>query len=186
MLDLARKGLDQVISMINAVLDVSKIEAGELRPIRRECNLVSVVRDAASILEPLLGQRNVELECSSESIPALIDRDMISRVIQNLLGNAIKFTEPTGRVQLQIRRNGGGTRVSVVDNGLGIPAEYHQRIFQKFGQVESGRDRVGTGIGLTFCRLAIEAHGGTLGVISEPGKGSSFWFELPDEALVAL
>ncbi len=179
MLGLAQGALDQVISMINSVLDVSKIEAGELKLRRTDCDLAAVVHEAAALLDPLRGRRKVEIECIPETLPASIDRDLISRVVQNLLGNALKFTEDDGLVKVRVERKETTIRVSVADNGMGIPSEFHQRIFQKFGQIKTGKPRVGTGLGLTFCRLAVEAHGGAIGVTSEPGKGSIFWFEMP-------
>jgi signal transduction histidine kinase len=175
----ANKALGDVISMINAVLDVTKIEAGELRPNLTTCDLVAIVREAAAKLELLRGDRSVDLECPIESLPIRIDRDLISRVVQNLVGNALKFTGKTGSIRLRIEPLPQRVRVSVIDDGPGIPQEHHTRIFEKFGQVDSDRPRVGTGLGLTFCRLAVQAHSGSIGVESEPGKGSVFWFELP-------
>jgi signal transduction histidine kinase len=100
-------------------------------------------------------------------------------VVQNLVGNAFKFTQNSGSVRLRIERLAQRVRVSVMDNGPGIEPEHHQRIFEKFGQADSNAPRAGTGLGLTFCRLAVQAHAGSIGVESEPGKGSVFWFELP-------
>jgi signal transduction histidine kinase len=107
------------------------------------------------------------------------DFEIIRRVIENLVGNAIKFTPATGEVRISISTENGTTRVSVADNGPGIPAEYHEKIFQKFGQAQSQNKNFGIGLGLTFCKLAVEAHGGCLGVQSEIGQGSTFWFTLP-------
>jgi two-component system, sensor histidine kinase and response regulator len=180
-LRLARAGLDQVIALINSVLDLGKIEAGELRPHRSVCDLLALARDSATILDLLRGARKITVECASETLPACLDRDLIGRVIQNFLGNALKFTEEDGTIVIRVERVDGRVRLSVIDDGPGIPAEFHERIFEKYCQVESGRPRIGTGIGLTFCRLAVQAHGGTIGVISELGKGSTFWLELPDE-----
>ena len=176
---LAQSALDNVIAMINSVLDVSKIEAGELQLERTPCDLVALAREAAAMLELRRGERTVKVESDAEHMPAFIDRDLIVRVLQNLLGNALKFTEATGTVALRLERNPTAYRVSVIDNGVGIPEEFHQRIFQKFGQVKSDRPTIGTGLGLTFCRLAVRAHDGEIGVESAPGTGSRFWFELP-------
>lgn len=180
MYGLARIALDDVIAMINSVLDVSKIEAGELQLVRTHCDLVVLGREAAAILELRRGARTVRVETDHESIPAFIDPDLIARVLQNLLGNALKFTDTTGTVTLRLERTPTTCRVSVTDDGVGIPPEFHQRIFQKFGQVKSDGPTVGSGLGLTFCRLVIKAHDGEIGVESEPGKGSTFWFELPN------
>ncbi len=178
MLEMAQGALDQMLGMINSLLDVSKIEAGELRPNRSQCDLVSLAKRATEVLAGMRGQRRVTLDPASESLPMSIDSELISRVLQNLLGNALKFTPLDGEVKIRIAREDCKVRVSVSDNGPGIPPEYHQRIFEKFGQVKTDRSH-GTGLGLTFCRLAVEAHGGSIGVDSEVGQGSTFWFDLP-------
>ena len=186
LLGVAQSALDQVIAMVSSVLDLSKIEAGELRPQRKDCDLLALVYQTAATLEPLRGSRTILFECDAEAIPAFLDRDLIARVIQNFLGNALKFTGDKGTIRLRVERLPAGAKVSVIDDGPGIPAEFHERIFEKYGQVKTGRPMLGTGLGLTFCRLAVEAHGGTIGVASEPGRGSTFWFELPDAATVEL
>ena len=166
--------------MINSLLDVSKFESGELQLHRSTCDLVALAREAVDLLAGMRGSRKVVVESEVESLPAAIDRDLISRVLQNLIGNALKFAPSDGQVIVRLARRDGRILVSVVDNGPGIAPEYHQRIFEKFGQVKDATKRVGTGLGLTFCRLAVEAHCGKIGVTSEIGKGSTFWFELPE------
>jgi signal transduction histidine kinase len=180
MIELSRESLNQTLAMINSLLDVSKIEAGELRPNRRKCDLVLLAREADNLLAGMRGERKVFIEPESESIPAFVDPDLISRVLQNLIGNALKFTGSDGEIRIRLGHEHGFAHVSVQDNGPGVAPEYHQRIFEKFGQVKDTTQRVGTGLGLTFCRLAVEAHGGSIGVTSELGKGSTFWFELPE------
>jgi signal transduction histidine kinase len=108
------------------------------------------------------------------------DADLIRRVLINLLGNALKFTPKGGAVTVTVSPSDGWARVEVHDTGIGIPEEYHERIFDKFGQVGGSHQREhSSGLGLTFCRLAVVAHGGTIGVRSRPGAGSTFWFVLP-------
>lgn len=169
----------QIIEMINSLLDISKIEAGQLTPRRTPADLVALAREAVTLLSGLHGQRTVTVESFEEPLPMSIDCDLIQRVFQNLIANALKFTAPTGSIRVRITPSPGAVRVRVTDDGAGIAAQYHQRIFEKFGQVQTGQSRSGTGLGLTFCKLAIEIHGGRIGVESEVGNGSTFWFELP-------
>jgi signal transduction histidine kinase len=100
-------------------------------------------------------------------------------VLQNLLSNALKFTPDSGNVRIVVTPFESEIRIAVTDTGRGIAPQYHQHIFEKFGQVEDRKNHLGTGLGLTFCKLAVEAHGGRIGVESEVGKGSTFWFALP-------
>ena len=131
-----------------------------------------------SLSSLLNATRRLEMPVS-EPIPVVCDANIVSRVIGNLLSNAFKFTPEGGEVRVRIARTGDAVRFSVSDTGPGIPVEFHRKIFDKFGQVTGGKERNGVGLGLTFCKLAVEAHGGCIGLESEPGKGSTFWFILP-------
>jgi signal transduction histidine kinase len=112
-----------------------------------------------------------------------VDEEKIGRVLTNLVDNAIKFTPPDGQVTIMAEPAPGEVgriRCGVHDSGTGIPAEYHERIFERFTQGPGkGNRRRGTGLGLTFCRLMVEAHGGRIWVESESGQGSTFYFTLP-------
>jgi signal transduction histidine kinase len=116
------------------------------------------------------------------AISSHCDPALILRVIGNLLGNALKFTPETGAITITVTRIDGRPLVEVSDTGPGIPADFLVRIFDKFVQGKEGRrdKRYSTGLGLAFCKLAVEAHGGAIGVSSEVGVGSRFWFELPE------
>jgi signal transduction histidine kinase len=114
--------------------------------------------------------------------PVLVscDADVIRRVLENLINNALKFTKSDGAIWVEVESEEAGVTLSVRDDGPGIPPDQHARIFEKFGQTQSGaQQRHSTGLGLAFCRLAVEAHRGKIGVQSELGKGSRFWFTLP-------
>ena len=100
-------------------------------------------------------------------------------MLENFLGNACKFTPDSSEVRVSVTRPGELARVSVTDSGPGIPPRYHERIFEKFAQVDQDTKRFGAGLGLTFCKLAVEAHGGKIGLESDSGNGSTFWFSLP-------
>jgi signal transduction histidine kinase len=112
---------------------------------------------------------------------AICDPDVIERVVMNLLDNAFKYTPFEGKVTVRIERQSADVRVEISDNGPGIPAELQDRIFQKFGflNVPTHTHRQSTGLGLAFCRLAIEAHRGKIGFASQAGAGTTFWFALP-------
>lgn len=170
-----------LMEMISSLLDVSKMEHGEMPLDLSVFNIAEVAREVADKLEPLRESRALIFEFSEEPLLVRADRHLIARVIQNLLSNALKFTPVDGRILVAGEKSDGYIRVSVTDNGPGIPKEYHEKIFEKFGQVEAraNRQKYSTGLGLTFCKLAVEAHGGQIGVDSEPGKGSTFWFTLP-------
>lgn len=178
---MATGATDTLVEMVSSLLDVSRMESGEMKLNLAECDLVSVARDVLGKMESLRGGRTLSLVTKGESVLLTCDSDLISRILQNLLGNALKFTPPNSEIRVGIEPGGGIVRVFVADNGPGIPPEYHEKIFEKFGQVEarSQKQKHSTGLGLTFCKLAVEAHGGQIGVDSEVGEGSTFWFEVP-------
>src|SRR4029450_954345 len=109
---------------------------------------------------------------------------LVRRVLDNLVSNAIKHTPTGGRVRVQARGTSGGVRVTVADEGPGVPPEARQSIFEKFGAVatRSSQQYHSVGLGLAFCRLAVQGHGGTIGVDSNQARGGVFWFELPGHA----
>ena len=165
--------------MVRSMLDISKMEAGQLRLNRTDCDLAAVAREIADQFDSLRGKRQLEIDLPQQPLIAFVDRDLIGRVMQNLVGNALNYAPTGSAVRILLQSAETTARVSVIDAGPGIPPEYHKRIFEKFGQVQRDGPRVGTGLGLTFCKLAVEAHGGQIQVDSEPGKGSTFWFEVP-------
>jgi two-component system, sensor histidine kinase and response regulator len=178
----ARGSVNALIGMVSSVLDVSRMEAGQMPVQREECDLAAIAREVIAQLQLLRGGRTVQVTCAGEDSRVAADRDLVARVMQNLVGNALKFT-PTegGTITIHVEMRDVSARVTITDNGMGIPPEHRQRIFEKFAQVEAtakGR-RNSTGLGLTFCKLAVEAHGGIIGVTDAPGGGSIFWFELP-------
>lgn len=170
-----------IIRLVNSVLDVSKMEGAEMRLRLVPADIAAVARESVDELESLVGTRQLVREWPEDPVMAIVDRDVVSRVLQNLLGNALKFTPATGAITVEVEANDDMVRVAVSDTGPGIPREYRERVFEKFGQVDAvlRGQRFSTGLGLTFCRLAVEAHGGRIGVDSEVGRGSTFWFVLP-------
>jgi signal transduction histidine kinase len=182
-----RKSLDTAIEqtlsladMVTSLLDVSKLESGRMELDVTNWDIVAAARRLIQDMEPLREGRTLKIS-APEALWIDADSHLIQRVIQNLLGNAYKFTENYARIVVKIESRNGNAKVSVEDNGPGIPSQHRARIFDKFGQVGAHPHLRGysTGLGLTFCRLAVEAHGGRIWVDSEVGHGSTFHFEIP-------
>ena len=185
MANIAIRGGASLLSMINDLLDISKMEAGSLTLELAELSLEDVVSVAVGQVGSLAKDRNVKFTSAvTPGLPKITgDEEKLRRVLVNLLGNAIKFTPQEGSVSVEARRgdDDGEILFAVRDSGEGIPPEAHAHIFEKFGQVESrtaGR-MMSTGLGLTFSKMAVEAHGGRIWVESTVGEGSSFFFTLP-------
>jgi len=185
MMEIAVSAGETLLGMINSLLDVEKLEAGEMQLDYAPILLTELASAAIGQVAPLAKEKGLILiQEVSESLPWLEgDENKLRRTLVNLLGNAIKFTPSQGSIKLEIRNSEeeGFVQFSVRDTGEGIPAEAFGRIFEKFGQVSSRRGgrQMSTGLGLTFCKLAVEAHGGHIGVESTPGEGSNFHFTIP-------
>lgn len=172
----------ELIEMVSSLLDVNKMEAGQLELDVGDCDLTGLAQGVLDRLEILKEGQSMLLEAPPEPVVLRGDSELLRRVFYNLVANALKFVpRRNGRITVSITSLPHAARVTVEDNGPGVPPEYHEKIFEKFGQVElrSHRKLYSTGLGLTFCKLAVEAHGGRIGVVSENGQGSTFWFEIP-------
>jgi signal transduction histidine kinase len=176
---LARNSAEELRTMISSILDVSKLGAGQMKLHAEPGDIVALARAAMEENRDAPGNRSVILDAPTEPLLAPVDGGLIRRVFQNLLSNALRYTPNGGTVRMVIAPSGGDVRATITDSGPGIAAENHQRIFEKFGQVHDPNSRQGTGLGLTFCKLAVEAHAGHIGVESEVGHGSTFWLTLP-------
>ena len=171
-----------LLELINEVLDLTKIESGRLELHLAAFDFTGVVDEAISAIRRQSDSRQVQLE-NKTSLHAAVyaDRLRVKEIVYNLLSNAIKFTKDGGSVWIESLRNENFLQVAVCDTGIGIPAEEHKAIFDKFYQVgETTRGiREGTGLGLAITKHLVELHGGKIWVASEPGKGSRFGFTLP-------
>jgi signal transduction histidine kinase len=170
--------------MINGILDVSKMEARMMKLEVCECDLVRVIGQSLDDFESLVGARQIDFEHPTPPAVVLADEEIVARIVQNLLANALRLTPSGGKIRVGIVIEAEHTRVFVTDTGPGIAADFHRKIFDKFAQVDtrtSARNQT-TGLGLAFCKLAVEAHGGHIGVDSQEGNGSTFWFTLPSRA----
>ncbi|GIV91531.1 MAG: GAF domain-containing protein [Chloroflexus sp.] len=203
LLSIAYQGSETMLAMVNTLLDISKLEQGRMTLNYEQLSPYDLVEDAVERLQVAAQQRQITL---ARDLPAglpqiEVDRDKIVRVLQNLIDNAVKFSPDRGAVTIGARYLSlptdatGGEHPAlsftipallagewlvywVRDEGPGIPPQYHARIFEKFGQVQQQKSR-GTGLGLTFCKLAVEAHHGQIWLQSREGLGSTFAFALP-------
>ncbi|MBI5563256.1 MAG: GAF domain-containing protein, partial [Chloroflexi bacterium] len=178
-------GGDTLLSMINNLLDIARMESGSLQLHYADVTAAEIIAWAVEQVTMLAEDRRLQLvQLVDADVPVFqADVDLLRRVLVNLLGNAIKFSPMAGAVTITAQRAAETDFIqfSVVDAGPGIQPEHFERIFEKFGQIETARmGRKGsTGLGLTFCKLAVEAHGGRIWVESEAGRGSLFTFVLP-------
>jgi signal transduction histidine kinase len=170
-----------MMRLINGVLDVSKMEADKMILQRSECDLIALVGAVLADFKGLIGARALSFEHTEPSLVALVDEQVLTRIVQNLLANALRVTQAKGNIRVSLAAQGEAIILRVSDDGPGVAPELRERIFEKFAQAEDRKTRKTqtSGLGLTFCKLAVEAHGGQIGVDSEPGKGASFWFTLP-------
>ena len=174
---------DRLARLINDILDLSRIETGRLELHLATLRLVPLAKEVTEHLAPVAAPKNISIEvaASDPGITAWADHDKVTQVLMNLVGNAVKFTPPDGKVTVAIERKGEEwVELSVADTGPGIPREESQRIFDKFYQIADGATGTkGTGLGLAISKGLIELHGGQIWVESEVGKGSAFFFTLP-------
>jgi signal transduction histidine kinase len=170
-----------MVRMINEILDVSKMEAQMMKLDLRECDLVQVVEQSLDDLKSLVGARHLAFERPAAPARVLADQEIVSRIVQNFLANALRFAPADGEIRVGIVAEAEHVRIFVADTGPGIPPDFRESIFDKFVQVGGSAlpTNRSTGLGLAFCKMAVEAHGGRIGVDSEMGKGSNFWFTLP-------
>ena len=175
---------DTLIDMTNSLLDIARLREGKMPLNIESADLAAIARETVANAAVLIGARSVTVESPETSVIAGVDRSLIRRVIQNILGNAIKFTDAKeGKITLSASIAPDGWRVIAIrDNGPGIPAEFRSKIFEEFWQVEGTQVQGvhSTGLGLNFCKLAVEAHGGTIAVREAPERGSLFEISLPE------
>ncbi|MBI2333453.1 MAG: HAMP domain-containing histidine kinase, partial [Chloroflexi bacterium] len=183
MLNIAKNSTGRIQRLVNSLLDINRLEAGQRIVDQNSIDPVALVRESIRDVEPSVTARQHILTNRALSVLPLIwvDVDMIYRVLTNLLENSIKFTPAGGRIDVgaQTSEDGFFVKFWVRDNGPGIPPAERERIFDKFTRLRGKNKQGGLGVGLAFCRLAVHAHGGDIWVDSEVGKGTTFWLTLP-------
>ncbi len=181
-LGIVRDSSTHLLNLINDVLDISKIEAGQLTIAQEPCDIKEAIEKVARNMKPLAEKKGISLEAeiSPEITPVISDQRRVEQVVFNLVNNAIKFTEK-GSVRIDCFIDGGQMLTRIVDTGIGIKRQDMEQLFQPFRQIDAGmvRQYEGTGLGLSICRKILDMMGGKIWVESEWGKGSTFSFTLP-------
>ncbi|WP_261789161.1 PAS domain-containing sensor histidine kinase [Methanosarcina siciliae] len=177
------KSGNHLLELINDILDISKIESGNMEYAPEIIDLQEVIDEIIVLMGPLIKEKNLNLEVNVEfeKLEIKADKLKIKQIIYNLLSNAIKFTPKSGKVWFDSKIMNGNVQISVSDNGIGIPLQYQKVIFDPFKQISSFSNRAhdGTGLGLAIAKHYVEMHLGEIHVESEVGKGSTFTFTIP-------
>ena len=173
-----------LLSLINDILDLSKVEAGKMELELASFELAETLKGALTLVRERATRHGIELklDVGADVGSIVADERKVRQVLLNLLSNAVKFTPDGGGVSLGAKRGNNGVEISVADSGIGISAEDQAALFEEFRQVgtDAARKREGTGLGLALAKRFVELHGGAIQVTSAPGKGTTFTFSLPD------
>lgn len=191
MLGMVRKSSQTLLHIVNDILDISKIEAGEMKLEAIAFDIAERIRHTTNTMKPMASRKgfNLDIVMKDSTLPVTGDPVRFERVLTNLLSNAIRYTE-TGSVTVEAYTRSEGIdpkkiilTVKVIDTGIGIPKEKHDKVFEKFIQADTSDTRRygGTGLGLTITKELIELMNGKIGLESEVGRGTTFWFEIPLE-----
>src|SRR4030042_1910082 len=185
-LSMAERNINRLTSILNSLLDLSRIESGKIEMKFEELDFKASIEFILSSLKPKADGKSIQLNMEiPEKLPSIYgDREKVEQILTNLVGNAIKFTPEGGEITVSVRpspRGGNKLAISVRDSGIGISEDQFEKIFEKFHQVEGSllRSTSGTGLGLAITKGLVEAHHGEIWVESEIGKGSTFTFTLP-------
>jgi signal transduction histidine kinase/CheY-like chemotaxis protein len=181
-LSMCLRNADHLKRILNNLLDISKIEAKKARLDKKKTDLTRLVRSAADLLVPLIENKKLSfsLKAPESAVDVYVDRDSITQVMNNLIGNALKFTE-SGGIEVSVRENNGTAECAVSDTGRGIAGEDLPKVFDKFQQfgMAAGVENRGTGLGLSISKAIVQLHGGTIAVDSVLERGTTFTFSLP-------
>lgn len=183
LITIASNNCDRLVRLINDILDIEKIESGTIEMDFKLTDLAHLVAESVDSNQGFAERHEIRYRIGhvADNPCTQLDRDRISQVMDNLLSNAAKFSNPGDEVLIDIERHDGYLRVKVTDHGDGIPADFQNKVFERFSQADGSdtRSKGGTGLGLSICKSILGLHQGTIDFHSGEGEGSCFWFDLP-------
>jgi len=181
LLEIAIRSTERIQRLTNSLLDIRRLEAGQEIGDRQLITPLALAREALDAVDPIANNKGQEIlvDIPPELPEVSVDADMIRRVLINLLENAVKYTPQGSKIYLNAQESGNGMQFCVQDNGPGIPPAEHERVFDKFSRLQNKNGPKGLGLGLAYCRLAVESHNGKIWVENVPGSGACFKFILP-------
>ncbi|TDX99667.1 PAS domain S-box-containing protein [Thiohalophilus thiocyanatoxydans] len=183
LIDIASRNAERLLHLINDILDINKIESGEMafdyQPLRVSGFLQQAVENNLAYARPF--DVDLVLADTLPDVELFADEHRLMQVMNNLLSNAVKFSPAHSRVEIDANIQQHFVRISVTDHGKGIAEEFHQKVFDRFGQADASdsRNTGGTGLGLSIARAIVEQHGGQINFVSQPGIGTTFYFDMP-------
>jgi signal transduction histidine kinase len=177
----------RILAMLDILMDISEAETGTMRLDRSHVALGPMVNEVASLYEEVAEEKQIEVTTEVEpGVTVLADSRRLRQVMTNLVDNALKYTPSGGRVQVAARREDQGVRIDVSDTGIGISGYDLPRIWERLYRGDESRTERGLGLGLSLVRAIVTAHGGTIEVTAEPGRGSTFTVRLPAGSITPL
>ena len=179
--DTARRNVERLIRLVSDLLDLEKMEAGKMKMTPRIIYMENIIEKSIATIGELADIKEIKLKYNQTDAEVFADQDRVIQVIVNLVSNAIKFSPRGETIEINTIEKNEFVETQIIDHGRGVPPEYQEAIFEKYTQIktEDGTRKGGTGLGLPICKLIIQQLGGSIGVQSEPGQGSTFWFRLP-------
>jgi hypothetical protein len=177
-LEIISEDVKRLEDSVDKIMDISRLKSGVIKPVFKNLKLREVIQSAVESVMPFAYSKQVKITQKINKLPAVKgDKILLGKVVLNLVGNAIKFTPPNGEVSVESSVEDSHVVVSVKDTGIGIAKENMPQLFTKFFQVDHSTP--GPGLGLSICKVIVEAHGGRIWAESQVGKGSTFCFTLP-------
>jgi signal transduction histidine kinase len=177
----------RLIKLVNNLIDITRIDSGYLQLELNNYNIISIIEDITLSVADYIENKGLSLifDTDAEEVIMACDPDKIERIVLNILSNAVKFTEPGGRITVKVKKQKGAVIISIKDTGAGIPEDKQELIFERFVQVDKSlsRKNEGSGIGLSLVKSLIEMHNGDIHLNSKPNEGSEFIIKLPVNVL---